>query len=118
MRKLLTCITTTFLLCNYAIGQTTEDAFLIDLDAEATIERWEKEDIKVEVYWTEKGTSRYVMEQTVPKSEYLQTGIEKANIVINTLDVKEWTANIIYLIYVPKDVELTIESEYITLSDE
>lgn len=117
MKTLLTFIAA-FVFCNYTIGQdATDDVFLIDLDAEATVELWQKEDIKVEVYWIEKGIQRYVMEQIVPKSEYLQAGkTDKGKVVISTADVKEWTDNIVYLLYIPKTVELTIKSEYVTLT--
>lgn len=117
MKTLLTFITT-FIFYAYAIGQdSTKDAFLIDLDAEATVELWQKEDIKVEVYWIEKGVQRYVMEQIVPKSEYLQAGkTDKGKVVISTADVEEWTDNIVYLLYIPIAVELSIKSEYVTLT--
>ncbi len=84
MKKLLTTIIICCLIFGYAIGQTSEDVFLIDLDAEASIELWKKEYIKVEVYWTEKGTSRYIMEQIIPKSEYLKTGQTSGSVIINT----------------------------------
>ena len=103
------------LFCNSMIGQENQDAFLIDLDADATVERWEKEDIKVEIYLVENDTRKYVMEQIVPKSEYTKPGKADA-IVISTIDVAEWTANITYQLYIPKAVELTIQSEYVTLA--
>lgn len=117
MKTLLTLIGV-FSFYTYTIGQNSiEDAFLIDLDAEATVELWQKEDIKVEVYWIEKGVQRYVMEQIVPKSEYLQAGkTKKGKVVIETADVEEWTDNIVYLLYIPKTVELTIKSEHVTLA--
>jgi len=95
-------------------GQENKDAFLIDLDAEATVERWGKEDIKVEVYLMENDERKYVMEQIVTKSEYTKPGIADA-VIITTIDVAEWAENITYQVYIPKAIALTIESEHVTL---
>jgi len=102
------------LFCGSVAGQENQDAFLIDLDADATVERWEKEDIKVEIYLVENDTRKYVMEQIVPKSEYAKPG-KTDTIIISTVDIAEWTANITYQVYIPKAVELTIESEHVTI---
>ena len=101
---------------NSVLGQKNQDAFLIDLDAEATVERWEKEDIKVEVYLVENDERKYVMEQIVPKSDYAKSGKDDA-VIIRTVDVAEWTANITYQVYIPKAVALTIESEHVTIAE-
>jgi len=105
------------LFCCSMYGQKNQDAFLIDLDADATVERWEREEIKVEIYLVENDKRKYIMEQIVPKSEYTKPG-KTDTIVISTMDVAEWTANITYQLYIPKAVELTIESEYVTLASE
>lgn len=114
MKIILTIIVTFLLFHSSMTGQENQDAFLIDLDADATVERWEKEDIKVEVYWVENNERKYVMEQLVPKSEYAKPGRAEA-VVISTVDIAEWTANITYQVYIPKTVALTIESEHVTL---
>ena len=114
--KIISIMTFALLLfCGSMLAQENQDAFLIDLDAEATVERWEKEEIKVEVYLIENGKSKYVMEQTVPKSEYTKPGKADA-VTISTVDIAEWTANITYLVYIPKAIKLTIKSEYISIS--
>lgn len=115
MKTILTMTFAFLLFCGSILAQENQDAFLIDLDADATVELWEKEDIKVEVYWVKNDQRKYVMEQTVPKSEYAKPGKTDA-VVISTVDMAEWTANITYLVYIPKAVKLTIESEYITIA--
>ncbi len=105
------------LFCNSMLGQENQDAFLIDLDADATVERWEKEDIKVEVYLVENDKRKYVMEQIVPKSEYAKSG-KGDTVVISTVDVTEWAENVTYHVYIPKTVVLTIESEHVVIAKE
>jgi len=116
MKTILIMTVSLLLFYGSVSGQKNQDAFLIDLDAEATVERWEKEDIKVEVYLVENDERKYVMEQIVPKSEYTKSGIADA-VVISTIDVTEWVDNITYQVYIPKAIALTIESEHVTIAE-
>jgi len=116
MKTVLIIIIAFLLFCGSVAGQENQDAFLIDLDADATVELWEKEDIKVEIYLVENDKRKYVMEQIVSKSEYAKPGKADA-VIISTVDVAEWTANITYQVYIPKAVELTIESEHVTIAE-